>query len=292
MCNECGEWVTIVHLRPTARYFYCVVFNNVISGRSDCVCRHGKGNFCLGIVVYSYAFQRPARKSLARFGGGCRYRNAVAVVCFDRGRCDTAVHLRRAARYGYGIVDIFQNSGYIDVVSRHGDRKRRFGEIQSRKIVHSLDVPTIKPLAYDLICRKSDLFAELCRLFVCRAVFESKQVCLVAVIGGRRNCVCRHCKCDFGFGLVVHGYAFNRPARELLARCGRVCRDFDGCSCGILAASRTAVDGHGICSGGFACVVLLILVASNKDSERQDENQHYGKHCEERFLFHSCCLLV
>ena len=162
---------------------------------------------------------------------------------------------------------------------------------QSR-FVNAFDAPTYKSLIFEHICRKSDLFAELCRLFVRRAVFESKQVCLVAVIGGRGDCVCRHCKGDFGFGLVIHGYAFNRPTRELLARFRRVCRDFDGCSCGILAASRTAVDGHGICSGGFACVVLLILVASNKDSERQDENQHYGKHCEKRFLFHSCCLLV
>ena len=166
----------------------------------------------------------------------------------------------RAARYGYSIVDIFQNSGYIDVVGRHGDRNRRFGEIQSRKIVHSLDVPTIKPLAYDVICRERDFFAELCRFFVCRAVFQSELVQNVAVIRGRRNCVCRHCKGDFCLGLVVDAHAVYCPARKLLARFGRVCRDCDGCALGIFAATRAVCNGYGICSG-------RVLAAGGKNGQ-------------------------
>ena len=81
MCSVCGEWVTIVHLRPATRYFYFVAFKIVISGRRDFVCRHCKGDFCLGLVVHGYAFNRPARKPLARFGCVCCDCYAVAVVC-------------------------------------------------------------------------------------------------------------------------------------------------------------------------------------------------------------------
>ena len=76
-----GRCDTAVHLRRAVRYGYSIVDILIICGRRDCVCRHRKGDFGFGLVIDGYAFNRPARKLLARFGCGCRYRNAVAVVC-------------------------------------------------------------------------------------------------------------------------------------------------------------------------------------------------------------------
>ena len=175
-------------IRCAAHDCYGIVNKVVICSRRDCVCRHGKGDFCLCLVVDAHAVYCPARKLLARFGRVCRDCDGVTVM---RGRL-----IRCAAHDCYGIVN-------------------------------------------------------------------------KVVIGGRGDCVCRHCKGDFGFGLVVHGYAFNRPTRELLARCGCVCRDCDGFALGIFAAARAAVDGYGICRG---CIVF-VLFAAGKRKKRQHKHQ-------------------
>ena len=61
------------------------------------------------------------------------------------------------------------------------------------------------------------------------------------------NVVCRHFEGNFGFGLVAHRYALNRPACKLLARIGCVCRYRNAVAvvCGRLVR-RTAIDGYGV----------------------------------------------
>ena len=182
-------------MRRAARYFYLVAFKIVISGRRDCVCRHGKGNFCLGLVVYSYAFQRPARKSLARFGCGCRYRNAVAVV---RGRL-----VRRAAIDGYGVVDILELRGYGNVFGRHF----KCGGCARFAVKHDVCAvarPLDKPFARRHFCNNVDIIAVFCRyalgrlaIRICRAAVDFYGIVDILVIRRSRDSVCRHCKGKF-----------------------------------------------------------------------------------------------
>ena len=107
----------------------------------------------------------------------------------------------------------------------------------------------------------------MCGRLVCRAARYGYSIVDKVIICRCRNFGCRHRKGDFGFGLVVHGYAFNRPARELLARFGRVCFNFDGCTLGIFAAARAVCNGYGICSGRIVFVIILILAAGGKNGQ-------------------------